>query len=568
LRWGSGSNQKIPLEIVGTSGASVISGAVPLIKWEVATANNTPQRATSAARGKLWVSNIADIGLPTNVIPSARGFGLPIRPILTEFFVNSEIQPGAAWPNSGFGKLLRAGQAEPDEKKTFAIEGRKVSDWADEPDLQVQAFWGHDWAAQSYLIASKNIAANSLTVFGNGSPYGIKEGQRARVEGALADLDTPGEWYLDRANSNLFYWPPAGFNGSEAEVSVATGLLNIETSAHVLVRNLTFEKTRGDAVTINKSSHAVLDNVVIRLTGNRALVVIGSTASGIRKSLIEDNGEGGVYLSGGNRATLQPSSNFVDGNIIRRFSRLVKTYRFAVDLAGVGQQVTNNTISDAPHTAIFFKGNDHLIGNNEIFNVVRESSDSGAIYVGRDFVAHGTVIENNYFHDITYEASGREVKGIYIDDQASGVTVRGNIFARVQQPVFLGGGRDNVIEKNLFFHSSPAVHLDARGLTFQKLMTLDPKGVLQLSLDAVPYREAMFAARFPNLHKIREDDIGAPKYNVFRNNTVIGGLMSQVTKDALTGIAIIENKLSNESIFVKPMAKQDRVLREDFQIFK
>jgi hypothetical protein len=284
--------------------------------------------------------------------------------------------------------------------------------------------------------------------------------------------------------------------------------------------------------------------------------------------LIEDNGEGGVSLSGGDRATLTASSNFVDSNVIRRFSRLVKTYRFAIDLAGVGQQATNNTISDAPHTAIFFKGNDHLISSNEIFNVVRESSDAGAIYVGRDFVAHGTVIENNFLHDISYESTGREVKGIYIDDQASGITVRGNIFARVQQPVFLSGGRDNVIENNVFFQSSPGVHLDARGLTGQKAMTLDPKGTLQLSLDAVPYRSVLFSSRFPNLAKLREDDIGAPKYNVFRNNVVINGQVARVAKNAQNGIVITENKESNETLFVKSMAAKTRLLRKDFEILK
>jgi hypothetical protein len=138
----------------------------------------------------------------------------------------------------------------------------------------------------------------------------------------------------------------------------------------------------------------------------------------------------------------------------------------------------------------------------------------------------------------------------------------------VQQPVFLSGGRDNVIENNVFFQSSPGVHLDARGLTGQKAMTLDPKGTLQLSLDAVPYRSVLFSSRFPNLAKLREDDIGAPKYNVFRNNVVINGQVARVAKNAQNGIVITENKESNETLFVKSMAAKTRLLRKDFEILK
>ena len=138
----------------------------------------------------------------------------------------------------------------------------------------------------------------------------------------------------------------------------------------------------------------------------------------------------------------------------------------------------------------------------------------------------------------------------------------------MQQPVFLGGGRDNVIEKNLFFQSSPAVHLDARGLASQRQTTLDPKGTLQRGLDAVPYRGTIYATRFPNLAKIREDDIGAPKYNVFRSNTIVGGQMASVAPDAIRGIEVANNTQATDTIFVKSMPAQSRLLREDFRLSK
>ena len=568
LQWGKGHTKTVPLEIVGTSKSTIISGATPIEKWEAATASNVPVRVSPSIRSSLLVADLSALNLPLQVIPHAWGYGLPIRPVLTELFVADSAQPLAGWPNAGYGKLARPAGVATEDKKTFSIEGRNVSDWLVEPSLQVHAFWGNNWAAQSYLVANKDLGTNTLTLLGNGSPYGIKPGQRARVENALAELDAPGEWYVDRAAAKLFYLPDASFTGKQAELSVAAQLLQITDSELISVRGIVFEKTTGNAVQVSKSSGVVFDDVVIRLTGNRGLVITDSARSGIRNSLIEDNGEGGVYMSGGDRTTLLAAGNFVDTCTIRRYSRLVKTYRYAVEFDGVGQRVNGSTISDAPHAAIFFKGNDHVIANNEIFNVVRETGDAGAIYVGRDYTVQGTVIENNFLHDITAQSKELDVKGIYLDDQASGITIRGNIFARVQQPVFLGGGRDNVIEKNLFFQSSPAVHLDARGLASQRQTTLDPKGTLQRGLDAVPYRGTIYATRFPNLAKIREDDIGAPKYNVFRSNTIVGGQMASVAPDAIRGIEVANNTQATDTIFVKSMPAQSRLLREDFRLLK
>lgn len=566
LQWGKGLTKAIPLEIVGAGKSTVISGATPIVNWVAATAGNVPTRVPNSIRSRLQIADLSALNLPLQVIPHAWGYGLPIRPVLTELFVADSVQPIAGWPNAGYGKLARPAGLAADDKKTFSIEGRNVSDWLLEPSLQIHAFWGNNWAAQSFLVSFKDPRTNTLTLLGNGSPSGIKPGQRARVENALVELDVPCEWYVDRATAKLFYLPDSGFTGEQAELSIASQLLHIAESDQVTVKSVVFEKTTGDAVQVTKSSGIVFDDVVIRLTGNRGLVIADSARSGIRNSLIEDNGEGGIYLSGGERATLLAAGNFVDTSTIRRYSRLVKSYRYAVELDGVGQRVNGNTISDAPHAAIFFKGNDHVISNNEIFNVVRETGDAGAIYVGRDYTVQGTVIKNNYLHDINAQSKELDVKGVYIDDQASGITIRGNIFARVQQPVFLSGGRDNVIEKNLFFQSSPAVHLDARGLASQRQAALDPKGTLQRGLDAVPYRGPVYTARFPNLAKIREDDFGAPKYNVFRNNTIVGGEMASVSSNAKTGIEISNNKQASDAIFQRSMPAQSRLLREDFRL--
>lgn len=536
LRWGEGETRDVPLDVTGSGARTVLSGAAAVTHWSPANMGEAVPRIPLSARSHVRVADVSALGLDLSSSAPPRGFGLPIRPTLTEVFYRNAPQPLAAWPNRGYGRILRLEGLPAADKTRFAVAGRAVREWQDESDLQAFGYWFWDWAAQTYLVAGRDPAANAMTLASPGSPYGIRDGQRVRVENALAELDMAGEWYLDRSREKLYFWPPDTLNDGEVEISIAETLLNIELSRGVTVRDMVIEKTRGDAVTVKQSRDVVLERLTIRDTGNRALVVVEGALCGLRNSVVEDTGEGGVLLSGGDRRTLEPAGHFASGNVIRRFSRLVKTYRPSVEIAGVGQSIEGNTISDAPHTAIIFRGNDHRIVGNEIFNVVAETSDAGAIYTGRDFTARGTVIDNNFLHDIGPNDPKREVKGIYLDDQASGIAIRRNIFVRVQQPVFVGGGRDNVIEENLFYESSPAIHLDARGMTSQRRATLNPLGELQSGLDAVPYRGKKFAERYRNLAKIREDDLGAPKYSIARGNVAVKGIAYSVEKMAENGI--------------------------------
>ncbi len=547
LNWGTGETADIRLVISGAGASTVLSGARPLAGWQRFNA-------------RIQVADVASFALPLDEPMPARGFGVPIRPVLTAVYQNDRALSVARWPNEGYARIERPADLAADEKHTFRVAGRTGLEWKNDVDLMAHGYWFHDWAAQQYPVVVGR--EGRLSIAGSGSPYGIRGGQRVLIENALSELDAPGEWYLQRSTGKLFAWLPD--DRAPVEVAVAESIFNIENSRNIVIRDLAIEKVRGDAARVSDSDSVVFENVSIRHTGNRALVIDGGANNGIRNSLIEHNGEGAVFLNGGNREKLIPSGHFVENSTIRDFSRLSKTYRFAVEMDGVGQRVEGNRISEAPHTAILFRGNDHKILNNEIFDVVQETSDAGAIYVGRDFAARGTVIEGNFLHDIRAGNVKHEVKGIYLDDQASGITIRNNVFARVQQPVFIGGGRDNVVENNLFYESSPAVHLDARGLNWQRVSTLDPSNTLQKRLDAVPIASDLWKARFPNLAHIRSDDLGAPKYNTACGNVVVKGKAHSVAKEALGGIKLSDFVLGDEQVFDRQLPDSGRQSRADF----
>ena len=190
-------------------------------------------------------------------------------------------------------------------------------------------------------------------------------------------------------------------------------------------------------------------------------------------------------------------------------------------ISGVGNRVTHNLIHDAPHNAIQLSGNDHFIEFNEIHDVCQETGDVGAFYMGRDWTMRGTVIRYNYFHNI-HGPYKYGAMAVYLDDSASGITIFGNVFYRASRAAFIGGGRDNIVENNIFVECDPAVHIDARCLGWAK-KSAEPGGVLQKRLRAVPYNKPPYSTRYPKLVTILDNEPAVPKGNRIVRNLSFGG---------------------------------------------
>jgi len=227
-------------------------------------------------------------------------------------------------------------------------------------------------------------------------------------------------------------------------------------------------------------------------------------------------------MSGGDRRTLTPARHNAENNHVHHYARRARTYRCAISVSGVGNRIAHNLIHDGPHMALSAGGNDHVVEYNEIHNVVEDSGDAGAFYVGRDWTQRGVVLRYNYWHQIL-GSTGYGGMTIYLDDQHCGYTIYGNLFERCMQAVFIGGGDDNVVTNNVFLDCRKAAHLDNRGMGWQKKATDDPKGTLRSRLRSMPYTNDLWRGRYPTLPGILEDDPGVPKRNVFVGNISAGG---------------------------------------------
>jgi hypothetical protein len=233
-------------------------------------------------------------------------------------------------------------------------------------------------------------------------------------------------------------------------------------------------------------------------------------------------------------------------------------YTPAISLGGVGNRAAHNLIHDAPHMAIQFSGNDHVIELNEIHNVCLESNDAGAIYAGRDWTMRGTVIRHNYLHEIT-GFRDRGCVGVYLDDMFCGTTIYGNVFYKVTRAAFIGGGRDCTVENNIFVDCDPALHIDARAMNWASYHV---GTTMTDRFKAMPYTSELWRKRYPRLVNILEDEPAAPKGNLVARNIFMGGRWDGVRQEARSYVTFVDNSIDQDGIFEGVPPKTFR-LRDD-----
>jgi len=496
-----------------------IVGGKAVKDWRPVTDAKGLERLAPEARGKVLAADLKAQGIAGYGSLSRRGFGESVRVAHMELFFDDRPMTLARWPNEGYARM--ADLPEGQKARVFQYDGDRPARWAAEPDVWVYGYWYHDWADTYMKVERIDPKRRTITTRAPAHRYGLRKGNRWLAINALRELDSPGEYYVDRAAGVLYFWPPKDIASAPAVVSIAERLVTMKGTSHVTLRGMVLEACRGTAVTIDGGAGCRIVACTIRDIGNRAVQAVGREHAVVGCDIYE-TGDGGIGLSGGDRATLAPGGLRAENNHIHHFSRWSHTYRPAVGVGGCGQVVRHNLIHHAPHSGIQLGGNDHLIELNEIHSVCTDTGDVGAFYMGRDWTARGTVIRHNYFHHVA--GPGRiGAMGVYLDDQASGIGIFGNVFQHVTRAVFIGGGCDNVVENNVFVDCVPAVHIDARGLGWQKAATDDPKATLRTGLAAMPYRNELWSKRYPDLPGILDDDPGTPKRNRIARNLCAGG---------------------------------------------
>jgi hypothetical protein len=415
----------------------------------------------------------------------------------------------ARWPREGWAEFSRGESAPPNS--IHAGTDAPLDSWRDERNAWILGFFRFGWHAAYAPLTGMDDARN-LTM-GGLIRYGVGDAGRYRVLNLRSSL--VGEYWFESGNFHVR--PHDGAAASSIRIAVlATPMMSLSNVRSVDVTGIEFADTRGDGITIENSTDVNLSRLRFEAMGRAGVVVDGGRNVHIRNSTFEDLGTEAVILHGGNRPTLESSGHVLENCHIERPSQRLLTPATAVRLEGVGHVVRGNVIEDAPHSAVYFDGNDRLIESNWFERICLEVDDAGAIYAGRDWTARGTVIRNNVFANIHASQKNGIAVAVYLDDMLSGIRVENNAMVDVDYGVLVGGGRDNVVERNLFQRTKMSVHVDERARTWAQ-KAVAPGEVMEQRLKAVPTRSPRWQAAYPDLAAMPRD-AAIPAGNRVRDN--------------------------------------------------
>ncbi len=538
-----------------------LSGGRRITQWVPASAiGDVPSQLPVESRPHVFVADLKALGIGDYGSPGGGGI---------ELYYRDTPMTLARWPNEGFVKIADVLNEQPfkthgipgDKVGKFVYEGTRQDRWQQEKDPWVHGYWFWDWSDQRHPIQSIDPERHLITVKPPYHNYGYRKGQWYYGFNLLCELDAPGEWYLDRETGKLYFWPPDSpktvdeLLAGQPTVSCLTSLMEISNGRNIEISGLVLAHTRGTAVRFANCVDGRVTDSHIYLLGGWGVMIQGGQGCRVSGCHLYMLGEGGISASGGDRATLTAAGHVIEGNEIDHYGRIHPMYRAGVSIGGVGQSVVHNHIHHAPHQAIGFSGNNHLIAFNEIDHVCLESNDAGAIYAGRDWTMRGTQIVSNYFHDIS-GFENRGCMGVYLDDMFCGTAIRKNVFYRVTRAAFIGGGRDNLVENNIFIECRPAVHVDARAMGWASYHV---DTTMTERLKAMPYQSPLWQSAYPQLVNILQDEPAAPKGNVIRHNVCIGGVWENIEGKARPYLVMEKNLiLPSEAVsdlFVDPQAE-------------
>ena len=303
-------------------------------------------RINQVAKNKVLRVDLQEVGITDYGKLESRGKGRPEPPSALELFFQERPMQLARYPNKGWLKIASV----PEEVKGggFIYSDGNHESWTNADEIWMHGYWKHPWADSYERVKSLNFKTKEVLTYPPHGCYGYYEGGRFYFLNILEELDSPGEWYLDREHGFLYFWPPAPIIGGEAYVSLIETLIAMNDVSYVTFLGLHLEGCRGTAVTMEGGHHNQLASCTLRNIGKQAVTISGGTHNGVMGCDVLETGYGGIRLNGGNRKTLSPAQHYTENNHIYRYSRWCRTCSPAISLEGVGNRASHNRIPRCP----------------------------------------------------------------------------------------------------------------------------------------------------------------------------------------------------------------------------
>ena len=265
-----GGTSKAPILWRAYEGETVhLTGGKNVSEWTLVMDVRTLQRLVPQARGKVVQVDLKKMGTREFGTITQRG-----TPGLELFFNGERMTlaryPNAEWlrvadvPQSG-EKLINQGL---DREKRFdnvpvgrhfgriSFDDPRPNRWAPQEDIYLHGYWTWDWSDSFQKVKRIDTVNHEIEFAEPHHHYGYTKNQRYYYLNILEELDTPGEWYLDRSTGMLYFWPPSPIERGTAVVSLLEEpLISIDHASNLVIRDFVFDYSRGTGIALTGGSN-------------------------------------------------------------------------------------------------------------------------------------------------------------------------------------------------------------------------------------------------------------------------------------------------------------------------
>jgi Right handed beta helix region len=432
-------------------------------------------------------------------------------PILLE---NKKMSQVARFPNTGYLKT-NSGR----DRNIVVAEKNDLPKDPFGPNSQVSIWAGHDWFSNLLTVKKFNFESSEIELESTTSQNISKE-NRYFIQGAFSNIDQPGEYSIDHKGRSLFYFPRTNeIEKQDIFISTTPVIVNfIGSAAGAPVKNIRFEgihflggsftrnfreqdKTWNQPAPQNRLGLITMENASqISIVGNQISgggfsgVSLKNSTQNINISLnhIHDLGYHGVLAVGADvgevasdgKQIFDNKGHTIYGNHIHHTGKIIghgagiflfqsgkntisrnkihNIPRYAIGLKGSPQlegmigKTYGNTLVTEENFHEFHTGRYNTISNNEIFSVVEDSDDAGAITAWGG--GRGNVAKNNLIYNLFFDVNHGIGQAFYLDDGANDWTLDENVIHTLKgnrtQGIFAKGVETKIF-RNIISLDSP-----------------------------------------------------------------------------------------------------------------
>lgn len=448
----------------------------------------------------------------------------------------------------------------------------QIKRWEKAQDAFINGYIYADYEGDRVKVR-KFDPENKTIELGNLTIYGIRINRELYVMNLLEELDVPGEYYIDPREVKLYYYPSHKLNSNDSLeiLTLKDPVLTVSGVNNINFSGISFKNTEANAVEINKCDNVNFDKCTVSNTKKFGIHTLAYTNSTIKNCDVYNIGYAGIYIEeSGDKLTLTHGNVTVHNNHLWHTGvNTTGGWNGSVRLGAkcIGAKVTNNLIHDAYSFPLTYEGNDNYMGYNEIYNTLRNLSDAGTVYTGRNFTLYGNDVEYNYLHDnVNPNASKYGNCAFYPDDWATGQNFSHNIvyMGKKTNTVAMGSHSKHIkLQYNIAYQSASGLQLGDRSLWQPNVLNLQefPGYTLtsgaNIGLEPDFWSKGIWKERFPEIGEImpqvtRDNGYFLRDGNVLTDNVCVDAPVEIINPDTAYPYNTIERNFETDdtSIFV------------------